>query len=194
MMLLPLFSGAQARYDVLITEFLADVSPSVGLPESSFIELSNRSSQEINLRNWKISNGSTTATIKTDYILKADSFLILCAASSATAYSSYGSSLGISGFPSLANDAGNILLLAPDNRVIHAVRYDAGIFNNDLKAKGGWSLEMIDMKNACSGASNWTASLSPRGGTPGAKNSVETINPDDQPPQLIRFRLWIRYT
>ncbi len=186
-MLLPLFSDAQARYDVLITEFLADVTPSVGLPESSFIELNNHSSQDLNLRNWKISNGSTTATIKTDYILKADSFLILCAISVVMDYSSYGSSLGISGFPSLANESGNIQLLAPDNRVIHAVRYDAGLFNNTLKAKGGWSLEMIDMKNVCSGAMNWTASVSPRGGTPGAKNSVEAANRDDQPPQLIRY-------
>ena len=186
-MFLPLFLSAQARYDVLITEFLPDVSPSAGLPESSFIELTNRSPQEVNLRNWKISNGNTMATIKADYILKTDSFLILCTASATAAYNTYGSSIGVSGFPSLANEAGNIQLLAPDDRVIHAVRYDAGTFHNALKAKGGWSLEMIDLNNVCSGASNWTASVSPSGGTPGKKNSVEAINPDDQPPRLIRF-------
>src|SRR5450755_4465538 len=121
MMLLPLFSKTQARYDVLITEFLADASPSVGLPEFSFVELNNHSLQDVNLRNWKISNGSTTATIKTDYILKADSFLIICPVSAETAYSFFGHSLGITSFPALANDAGNIQLIAPDGRVIHAV-------------------------------------------------------------------------
>jgi hypothetical protein len=187
LMLLPLFSKTQARYDILITEFLADASPGVGLPEFSFVELKNHSLQDVNLRNWKISNGNTTATIKTDYILKADSFLIICPVSAATAYSSFGSSLGISSFPALANDAGNIQLIAPDDRIIHAVRYDQEEYRNGLKAKGGWSLEMIDLNNACSGSSNWTASLSPTGGTPGTKNSVETTNPDEQAPELLRF-------
>ena len=187
MMLLPLFSKAQARYDVLITEFMADPTPSVGLPEFSFVELKNHSLQDVNLHNWKISNGSTTTTIKTDYILKTDSFLILCPVSAATAYDSFGSSLGISGFPGLANDAGMIQLLSPDNRVIHAVRYNPYEYRNELIARGGWSLEMIDENNACSGVSNWTASVSPAGGTPGKKNSVQSSNPDEQPPQLLRF-------
>jgi hypothetical protein len=186
-LLLPLISTSQARYDVLITEFLADPSPGVGLPGSSFIELCNHTSQEVNLHGWKISNGNTMATIKSDYFLKPDSFLILCPASSADAYISFGSTLGISSFPSLANSSGNIQLLAPDNRVIHAVRYDTRLFDNALKAKGGWSLEMIDMNYACQGASNWTASISPNGGTPGTKNSVEATNIDNQPPQLSRF-------
>jgi Lamin Tail Domain len=187
MMLLPMFSKAQARYDVLITEFLADAAPSVGLPEFSFVELKNHSLQDVNLLNWKISNGSSTATIKTDYVLKADSFLIICSVSAVTAYSSFGSSLGISGFPSLANDTGSIQLIAPDDRVIHAVHYDQDEYRNGLKARGGWSLEMIDLNNACSGASNWTASVSADGGTPGTKNSVETANPDEQAPELLRF-------
>ena len=74
---------AQNRYDVVITEFLSDPTPAVGLPESEFIELKNRSAVDYNLRNWTISNGNSSATIKVDYILKADSFLILCASSAA---------------------------------------------------------------------------------------------------------------
>jgi hypothetical protein len=186
-LLLPLFSSPQARYDVIITEFLPDPSPSAGLPESSFIELNNHSSKEVNLHYWKISNGSTVATIKSDYVLKPDSFLIVCSVASAEAYTLHGSTIGVSGFPSLANAAGNILLLSPDNRVIHAVQYDTRMYKNDLKAKGGWSLEMIDMNYACSGIANWTASSSPIGGTPGARNSVDALNIDDQPPRLSRF-------
>ena len=185
--LLPLFSGAQNRYDVLITEFLADPSPSAGLPESSFIELKNHSSQNYNLRNWKISNGNTTATIKTDYILKADSFLILCSSSAAGTYSLFGTTLPVSGFPSLYNQAGEILLSAADGRTIHAIRYDQASYGNSLKAQGGWSLEMIDLNNACSDKGNWTASISASGGTPGTKNSVDGENPDKQPPALLRF-------
>src|SRR5690606_15047433 len=55
-----------------------------------------------------------------------------------------------------------------------------------IKSQGGWSLEMIDTKNACTGISNWKASNDATGGTPGRKNSVDAINTDDQPPALIR--------
>ena len=84
-LIMPLFTEAQSRYDILITECFPDPSPSVGLPESEFIELKNSSAHDYNLHNWKISNGNSSATIKTDYILKADSFLILCSTASADA-------------------------------------------------------------------------------------------------------------
>ena len=185
-MALPLLPNAQARYDILITEFLADPLPSVGLPEFSFVELQNHSLQDVNLHNWKISSGSSSATIKTDFILKADSLLIICPVSAASAYSSFGSTLGVSSFPSLRNDSGNIQLIAQDGRVIHAIRYDQDDYENGFKANGGWSLEMIDLNNACSGKSNWKASISAAGGTPGSKNSVDASNPDEQSPELLR--------
>ena len=182
----PVVSPAQNRYDILISEFLPDPSPSVGMPESSFIELYNRSGHDFSLLNWKISNGNTTATIKTDYQLEADSFLILCPTSSVTAYSSWGPALGISGFPSLNNDAGDIILSSGAGSIIHAVHYSKNWFENGIKASGGWSLEMIDPANPCSEKENWAASISPSGGTPGKKNSVYAENPDAESPSLVR--------
>jgi hypothetical protein len=184
--LIPVFLPAQGRYDVLITEFLPDPSPAVGLPQSSFVELKNRSLQDFNLRGWKISNGNTSVTIKTDFLLKSDSFLILCAAADADAYTSFGATLGVTGFPALDNDAGEIILVSSDGSVIHAVQYDKSWFNNEVKATGGWSLEMIDPDNPCGGKSNWTASISAIGGTPGKKNSVDAKNTDDHSPSLVR--------
>ena len=183
---LPLYPVAQNRYDVLITEFLPDPSPPVGLPESSFIELKNRSSRDYNLRNWKVSNGNSSATIKTDCLLKADSFLILCSPSSAADYSQFGPTLGLSGFPSLNNEAGTIILSTDAGALMHALHYDKSWFDNELKAQGGWSLEMIDLANPCTGQGNWTASNSVKGGTPGKKNSADAMNPDEQAPELVR--------
>ena len=180
------FAAAQTRYDILITEFLPDPSPSMGMPESEFIELKNRSTRDYNLKNWKISNGNNTATIKTDYLLKADSFLIICSRSSEAAFSHFGSTLGISSFPSINNEADQLILRTNAGLVIHAIQYDKSWFDNELKAAGGWSLEMIDPCNPCSGKGNWTASISPTGGTPGNKNSVDAENPDSEPPDLIR--------
>jgi hypothetical protein len=182
----PLFSVSQNRYDILISEFLPDPLPAVLLPESSFIELKNHSSRDCNLLNWKISNGKSAATIKTDYLLKADSFLILCSTSSASAYSLFGPTLGLHGFPSLHNDAGEIMLSTDAGLIMHALHYEKSWFQNDLKAEGGWSLEMIDLSNPCTGRGNWTTSVSSRGGTPGAKNSVDAENPDTESPALVR--------
>jgi hypothetical protein len=184
--LLPLLSTAQSRYDVIISEFLPDPTPSIGLPESEFIELKNRSPRDYDLHNWKISNGTTTATIKTDYVLKADSFLILCSSSAAPAYSSFGATLGVTGFPALINDAGAIIITSEQGEVIHAIQYDKSWFKNDLKAEGGWSLEMIDTSKPCIGKDNWSASISDSGGTPGHANSINAVNSDNQSLSLTR--------
>ena len=45
---------------------------------------------------------------------------------------------------------------------------------------------MIDIKNFCSGFSNWKASIDLKGGTPAKKNSVDAINADATAPQLLR--------
>jgi len=183
---IPLVLTAQNRYDVVITEFLSDPTPAVGLPESEFIELKNRSDRDINLHNWSISNGNNSAAIKVDYILKADSFLILCASSAAASFAAFGVTLGVSGFPALSNDGGEIILSTETGNVMHALQYDKTWFDNDIKASGGWSLEMKDPSNPCSGIGNWAASISPDGGTPGKINSVNSENPDLDAPSLIR--------
>jgi hypothetical protein len=183
----PLFSLSQNRYDILITECLPDPSPVVGLPESSFIELKNRSLKDIHLLNWKISNGTSTSSISnTDYILMADSFLILCNTSSVKAFRTFGPTLGVTGFPGLNNDAGDIILSTADGTVVHAIHYDKSWFRNELKAEGGWSLEMIDPSNPSMGEGNWAASISMMGGTPGKQNSVYAQNPDLGSPSLLR--------
>ncbi|HLA57695.1 MAG TPA: lamin tail domain-containing protein, partial [Puia sp.] len=144
------------------------------------------STVDYNIHNWSISNGNNSATIKVDYILKADSFLILCANSAAVSFAAFGASLGISGFPALNNDGGIIALTTETGIVIHAVQYDKNWFDNDIKASGGWSLEMKDPANPCTGMGNWAASISPDGGTPGKKNSVNAQYPDPDAPSLIR--------
>jgi hypothetical protein len=183
---IPMILRAQNRYDVVITEFLSDPTPAVGLPESEFVELKNRSTTDYNLHNWNISNGNNSATIKVDYLLKADSFLILCSNSAAASFAPFGATLGISGFPALGNDGGVIILSSGTGAIIHALQYDKSWFENDIKASGGWSLEMKDPDNPCTGIGNWTASISAQGGTPGKNNSVNSENPDPEAPSLIR--------
>jgi hypothetical protein len=76
--------------------------------------------------------------------------------------------------------------LAPDGRTIHAVNYTDDWYQNELKKQGGWSLEMIDINNPCSGTDNWSASININGATPGLVNSIDAMNIDNYSPNLIR--------
>jgi hypothetical protein len=174
------------RFDVVIDELLPDPSPPVQLPNSEFIELKNVSATAFNIRNWKLSDGSTTATITSSFILKPDSFVIICATSAVTAFAPFGNTIGVSNLPSLNNEADIISLYSPDGRLIHAVGYNNSWYQNAVKSEGGWSLEMIDTKNPCTGMSNWKASSSNSGGSPGLKNTMDDTNTDDKPPALTR--------
>jgi hypothetical protein len=174
------------RYALVIDELLPDPLPSAGLPSFEFIELKNTSNSPIQLRGCKISDGSSTAIINSSFVLQPDSFIIICSNSAITSFNQFGSVIGVSSFPSLNNDADIISLYASNGNILHSVAYDISWYNNSVKQEGGWTLEMIDTGNPCSGVSNWKASMDARGGTPGTINSVNDINKDDQPPALLR--------
>lgn len=186
LLLLSRLSAQQAvRYDVVISEIMADPSPAVGLPAVEYIELRNVSGLPISLAGWKLSDATGTATINNALLLQPDSAVILCAVSNVSALSVYGRTIGVSGFPSLDNEGEELVLRSAQNRIIHAVAYSAEWYDNSVKREGGWSLEMIDPHNPC-GGSNWKASRDNSGGTPGRINSVNAAHPDDTPPRLQR--------
>lgn len=188
--LLLMYSGAIAqfanRFDVVIDELFPDPGPPIQLPNAEFIELKNVSTTAFNIRNWKLSDGSTTATIATNFVLQPDSFIIICATSAVVSFTPFGNTIGVSSFPSLNNDADIISLYSAEGKLIHSVAYNSSWYQNAVKSDGGWTLEMIDTKNPCTGMNNWKASENNNGGSPGKINDVNAINIDDQPPGLIR--------
>lgn len=174
------------RYDVLIHEIMANPSSSPGLPDFKYIELFNASHNAYNLNGWQISNGKSTAFIKADFVLQPDSFILICATNASTTLSLFGATIGITNFPGLNINGDMLLLRSGDDRLIHAVGYNKSWYANEVKSDGGWSLEMIDTKNPCSGGSNWKASTNAKGGTPAAPNSIAGDNKDETAPQLLR--------
>lgn len=175
---------SQNRFDLLITEIMADPSPPLALPNNEWIEIKNISGQPVNLQGWRLGDATGISGSFPNYILKADSFLIICSSGSLAAMQTYGPAIAISSFPSLDNDGETLYLRSSNGKMIHAVGYNSSWYRNELKKDGGWSLEMIDNQNPCSGASNWKASNDSRGGSPGQKNSVDTINTDTRYPEL----------
>lgn len=174
------------RFDLVISEIHPDPSPAIGLPEFEFIEVRNNSGKSIDLKNWKISDGSSTAIIKENIILPPATCIIICPAAASSAFTAFGLVAGITGFPSLNNEGDEVSLLSPEGKLIHAVSYQRHWFRNEVKSEGGWSLEMIDPENPCGGYNNWTASTHGTGGTPGQPNAVQAHNPDALPPALLR--------
>lgn len=168
---------------MMIHEIFADPSPSAGLPEYEFIELYNPGPDEVDLAGWMLKDSSASVKLPA-YRLQADSFVVLC---SRTGAPFFPASLGITGFPSLANDGELISLYDPQGRLIHAVDYTKAWYGGGLKAEGGWTLEMVSPQWPCTGMENWKASTSPSGGTPGRMNAVAGNIEEPPVPELSRI-------
>jgi hypothetical protein len=175
---------AQQRYAIVIDEIMADPTPAIGLPNAEWIELKNTTASPFNLQNWRIGDASGQSGPFPNFILQPDSFVIISTGSAAGPLSAFGTTIPVTGFPSLDNDGDQLFLKAADGTTIHAVSYSLSWYQNEIKKEGGWSLEMIDPKNPCTGSSNWKASTNSTGGTPGKINSVNGNNPDQAAPLL----------
>lgn len=174
------------RYDIVIDEIMADPTPQVGLPNNEWIELRNTSANAINLQGFRISDLTGQSGAMPSYVLKPDSFVIVCTGSAVTAMSAFGPTISVTSFPSLDNNGDQLSLISAQGKVIHAVNYNISWYQNELKKDGGWTLGMIDTKNPCSGFTNWKASVDVKGGTPGKNNSVDASNTDKTSPKLLR--------
>lgn len=163
---------AQPHHSVVITEIMADPSPSVGLPSYEWIEIRNNSKDPMQLQNWRIADGSSVSGAFPAYMLLPDSILIICSNTAVNAMRIYGNAIGVSSFPTLDNAGETIVLRNPIGQTIHAVSYETSWYGNNWKAEGGWTLEMINPKFPCAGKENWKASVDVKGGTPGKLNAV----------------------
>jgi hypothetical protein len=170
--------------DVIFTEIFADPSPRVELPEVEYLEIYNRGSQSYNLAGWKLTDGTSVATLPS-YTLAPGGYLLLLASSSSAAYNTTENILGLSSFPSLNNASDKIVLKYKNGLTIDSVYYTDAWYRSDDKKEGGWSLELIDPANICGEENNWTASEDETGGTPAKQNSVFANKPDLTGPKLL---------
>lgn len=185
LLIFPACLVAQNRYDVVIDEIMADPTPQIGLPNNEWLELKNTTAAPINLQNWRIGDATGQSGPLPNFTLQPDSFVIVCTGSAVAAMSAFGTTISVTSFPSLDNDGDQLFLRAANGRTIHAINYTTGWYQNEVKKDGGWTLEMIDTKSPCAGSSNWKASVSPTGGTPGKKNSIDAVNGDTEAPKIL---------
>lgn len=170
--------------EVIFSELMVKPTPAVGLPAAEYVEIHNRSARWVRLGNVQFCEGNRCISLE-NRILSPRSYAILVAAANATAYP------GALIVPSYAlNDDGDSLTLLHENGyILDRVRYTNQWYRNPSKARGGWSLERIDLDNLCAQDSNWIASIAPAGGTPGQPNSVAGLWRDRLPPALLYFSI-----
>ncbi len=173
------------QFDVLITEFMADFSPSQGLPEMEYIEIYNNSNKSFDLNNWTVSDASSTVTLG-NYTLTPNQYVILSNATS----SDFGQfNILQTSIPSLNNSGDAIVIKNDLGTTIDSIKYDLSWYHDSNKDGGGWSIERKRLSAQCSDASNWAASQSSNGGTPGNQNSIFTTQADTSAPVLTNYSI-----
>ncbi|RYD73918.1 MAG: lamin tail domain-containing protein, partial [Sphingobacteriales bacterium] len=173
---------------VVINELMPDPNPPIDLPDAEYIELYNTTKQTIFLKNWTLSDASTTTTFGNDS-LAANAYVIVVSAGNVPLFSGYGKVISVASLPSLNNTSDIFTLRSADGKIIDQVNYDLSWYKDKTKENGGYSLEKINPTDSCHGNDNWLASKNMRGGTPGTQNSVYSILPDTIAPKLINLQI-----
>ncbi len=164
--------------DVIISEIMADPLPEISLPGKEYLEITNRTEYSINLKNWRFSSEASNTPFP-DVTIQPSGIIIISSTQDTTLFKKFGKVIGLKQFPSLTDDGKIICLSDSSGNFIHGVEYSSAWYRDELKAGGGWSLEMIDTHYPFNTDRNWTVSLSKKGGTPGLVNSVAGSNTDN---------------
>jgi hypothetical protein len=170
--------------EVLITEIMADPSPSVGLPEVEYVELYNNSSVDFELSAFKFVNSDKAFELG-EGRLTSGGYLILCSPNDAPSLADFGVVVGLTGWSALSNTKDSLSLINYFGDVIDQAVYNTTWYKDSQKDEGGYSLERILGESACGEDYRWAASKSKLGGTPGGANSLAFSEIDSIAPTFI---------
>jgi hypothetical protein len=162
----------EERNDLVINEIM--YAPALRQPE--WIEVYNNSQKEIDLKNYKLSDNTDTATVITkSLVIKPKEYLVIAADSSLIKDYAITSQFVCAKFPALNNSGDKVILIDSLNRTIDSVEYQSS-----WGGSGGKSLERIEPSGLSIKQSNWLESKDKNGATPGKKNSVSACDYDLQ--------------
>lgn len=171
-------------HDVIITEVMADPSPTVGLPEVEYLEIYNRSAKYFDLSGWIIADASSNSALST-FVLAPGEYALICNAGDEGLFSA--SNKTSVSLPSFNNDADAVVLKNDAGVIIDSLYFDLTWYHDNSKDDGGWSLERKHHDAPCSDKNNWSASNDLSGGTPGTQNSVWTDQADITAPIVSSY-------
>ncbi len=176
------------EYDIVINEIMADPTPAVGLPESEWIELYNRSAKTLNLSTLRLADGTGTPAALPAYPMPPNTYVVLTALGNLAqlrAVSPDTVLVGPLSSSALNNDSDILTLTNAAGAVVDRVEYRISWHTNASKDDGGWSLERINPNTPCVGRANWQSCSRLPGGTPGGVNASFSLAPDATGPRLL---------
>ncbi len=95
-------------HQLIITEIMADPTPSKGLPEREYLEIFNPTSSDINLKNFKLFYGSFSVSFP-DSIIKSNAYAIVFRKGYEEEFRNYGQIIPLPNF-SLSNEGALLVL------------------------------------------------------------------------------------
>ena len=172
----PGFPGGLA----LINEVM--YNPATNEPE--WIEVVNVSSEEINIKDWSVSDLLTTPIknfiTNEDVILLPDEYIVIAKDTSFnSAHTEVTSKVLFTNFGTLGNTSDGVIIFDFRDGII-----DSLFYRSSWGGGKGLSLERISLEEATNDSTNWTTSLSTKGSTPGAPNSIGNV-PDYSRNDLV---------
>ncbi|MBI1939360.1 MAG: lamin tail domain-containing protein [Ignavibacteriales bacterium] len=159
----------EVRGDLVINEIM--YAPN--LPEPEWIEIFNKSSKSINLKNYYAADNSNKIKIlNSGKLIYPGEYVIVARDTNFFPVHGGAANVVIAAFPSLNNSSDAVVLIDSISRVIDSVTY-----KSSWGGSGGKSLERIDASAPSIDSTNWKSSPA-IGGTPGKINSVSKKNFD----------------
>ncbi len=150
------------QHSLLFTEAMIDPYPTVGLPNQEYLEITNNSPQDLNLK-WFTLEVNQKRIPLPDFDLSVGESICLNEGLFLQSDSIF---LNLDYLPSLTNDELSLGLYWNDFP-IHQVHFKASDFEDEPKSMGGWSLEIPSLNQACVQGFDWEFSNQPTGGSPG---------------------------
>ena len=165
---------------VLINEVM--YNPGENEPE--WLEVVNVSNEEINIKNWSVSDVISTPTknfiTNTEVLLQPEEYLVIAKDTSFNSvHPGVNSKVLFANFGTLGNTSDGIIIYDFRDGII-----DSLFYRSSWGGRKGFSLERISLGEETNDSTNWTTSLSSIGSTPGLPNSTDNL-PDYERNDLV---------
>ena len=172
-------------YEIIISELSPNPDNEItNLPEAEYVEIYNSSAEALLLQDMYLHDEGDSVIIPNGTILPK-SYLILVEDRYEDLFAS--NTHALSSFPSLNNAGDDISIRFSDGTIMDRVAYTDDWYQDEEKAKGGYSIEKWSLEAKCLGAINWSGSETALGGTPGTENSID-LNISVDTPKITAWQ------
>ncbi|MBB4077877.1 hypothetical protein GGR28_000478 [Lewinella aquimaris] len=175
-----------AAQELMVTEIMADPTPSQGLPAAEYLELYNAGSAPVDLTTLQVASGGAPRPVaSTGYLLPAGGYAVIVDHEVAEDFTAFDVTVLSTDLPGLTNGGDEVSIYMND-RVVVSLNYTDDWYQDKDRDDGGYSLEYTG-RGAVNCGGNWRASVNVQGGTPGRPNSVVGQPADNTPPQVVEY-------